>query len=143
MITINGRIFVQNRKEETKLAPGEVATGYYRTLQGGILLMDSQRGPRAAVVGTSHFLGIVNCGRGEKGRLFFQYALGNFEAAWLGIDPDNREAISTAAKDALAQAVAEVRNAADKARADGPCSGASASSGPFGEDEEETCGPNP
>lgn len=87
MLTINGKKYAKNNKAfvGSLFDSGGTCAGFFKTLKGGIILMDMQGEVFAAIVHHTNFTGIVSATRTSDGRCFYAQSASAAVAANLGV----------------------------------------------------------
>ena len=108
MIELAGKKYARNNAElvDTLFQGPVTATGFYRPLKNGVLLMDHQKKPFAAAVRDMHSSAcfFVNASRLENGRTWYNFGTDEFSERKLGIDGLTYSQQHDAAKAVIQQA---------------------------------------
>lgn len=104
-IVINGRKYAPSLSAflETLFQTNGTASGEYRVLKGGILLLDLQQQPFAFVVNRGIGKWIVTATRDEKGRTVYMQGLSSLTANRLGMPENMLNASQKLAEDIVSQ----------------------------------------
>lgn len=104
MLTINGKKFARNDSEftETLFERNGTATGFYKKHKGGLLLLDMNKKPFAAVINNRHGeTFFVSVSVQPNGQMFYMYGTSTETDKVLGIDMLSYSEGIQAAKNAI------------------------------------------